>query len=249
MGTRLPIKRMIIGIIGSDLSEVSLLLSKTKIKKKITISDIPFFIGILEGIPVVICISKQGTVNAGLASCLLIQKFKASKIIFNGAGGSLVEDLNFRDVVISSGCLFWNVNYTPIGVPISQYPSLKLSVYKANKKLIKLAENVKNIDFNTHIGKILTSNVFLANTKLRDKLRIKFNGLCAETEGAAVGQIAFLNHIPYVVYRGISDFSNENSPEDIEKFGVLASQNAQKVTLGVLSQLYCQNKLNIVDFN
>ncbi|WLR41462.1 5'-methylthioadenosine/adenosylhomocysteine nucleosidase [Bacillus carboniphilus] len=232
------VAKLKIGIIGAVPIEVELLLSKMNIQQKVIIADIPFFTGMIKQIPVVVCISKIGTVNAALASTLLIENFNVESIVFNGAAGALVTDVNFGDVIVSSGTQFWNVNYTAIDVPISQYPDLRISVYKANKRLIHLAKNSQEqVDFCIEIGKVLTANTFVADVELRDKLRMKFNGLCVETEGAAVGQVTSLNKIPYIVFRGISDFSNKNSPKDINIFGKLAADNAQKVTLNVLAQL------------
>lgn len=53
-----------------------------------------------------------------------------------------------------------------------------------------------------------------------DKRRIvkHFNALATEMEGAALAQVAWLNRIPFVVLRSISDNANADSPMDYPTF-------------------------------
>ncbi|MEG0377545.1 MAG: 5'-methylthioadenosine/adenosylhomocysteine nucleosidase, partial [Eubacterium sp.] len=57
--------------------------------------------------------------------------------------------------------------------------------------------------------------------ELKKELTALFGGACVEMEGAAIGQVAYVNQIPYTVIRSISD----NADGDLtETYG----QNFQK---------------------
>ena len=50
------------------------------------------------------------------------------------------------------------------------------------------------------------------------KINTKFNALCVDMEGAAISQVAYLNHIPFLIIRSISDTPNNNNVVTYEEF-------------------------------
>ncbi|SFS98000.1 5'-methylthioadenosine/adenosylhomocysteine nucleosidase [Marininema halotolerans] len=235
---------MIIGIIGPSMTEIALLLREMKIEKKFTIAKTLFFKGMLRGVKVVVCRSRDGKVNAGLATRELIARFGAKSIILNGVAGAINPNLRILDVVISTGTQFHDVNYTRVGVPLSEYPNLRIAVYQANPPLVRLAQQSakKQPYIRATTGKILTGDQFIASPIRKYLLRKVFHGEAVESEGAGVGQASFLNHTPYVVIRSVSDLANRVAPIDFRILVRLAAINAQRVTLGVLDELNNKRK-------
>ena len=62
-------------------------------------------------------------------------------------------------------------------------------------------------------------------------------GSCTEMEGAAIGQAAYLNHIPYLVIRAISDKADDSAQMDyptFEKQAILHSVRLVEHMMGML---------------
>ena len=60
---------------------------------------------------------------------------------------------------------------------------------------------------------------------MKEKIREKFNCDCVEMEGAAVAQVCYLNKIPFIVIRSISDIPNGKNEIDFNEYLELASKN------------------------
>jgi adenosylhomocysteine nucleosidase len=56
-------------------------------------------------------------------------------------------------------------------------------------------------------------------------------------EGASIGQVCYLNSVPFVVIRSISDNAINGSHVDYEKFSPLAIKNSVAILKNMLSVL------------
>ena len=71
---------------------------------------------------------------------------------------------------------------------------------------VKTAVEVcKQADIKTHIGRIVSGDQFVADSKAESTIQNAFGGLCTEMEGATIAQVAYLNDVPFVIVRAISD--------------------------------------------
>ena len=52
----------------------------------------------------------------------------------------------------------------------------------------------------------------------RKELHEQFNAECVEMEGAAVAQVCYLDNIPFIIIRSISDKANGNEKIDFESY-------------------------------
>ena len=64
---------------------------------------------------------------------------------------------------------------------------------------------------------------------MKEKIRNEFDCDCIEMEGAAVAQVCYLNKIPFIVIRSISDIPNGENEIDFKKYLELASKNCAKI--------------------
>lgn len=76
---------------------------------------------------------------------------------------------------------------------------------------------------NVKIGIIGTADKFLTDLEEAEEIRRLFNADCVEMEGAAIAQVCYLNKIPFLVIRGISDIMNKNNKIDFNEFLELSS--------------------------
>jgi adenosylhomocysteine nucleosidase len=228
-----------IGVIGALDVEVALLLKQMIIKKGVKRSGVTFFRGKLSGVPVVVCVSGIGKVNAAKTTQTLIDRFKVKAIIFTGVAGSIAPTLSIGKSVISTKTQQYDVDFTAIGFPPGVIPGLKTSVFPAAPFLIRLAQRAarKIPQVRARLGKILSGDQFVASQAKSRRLYRLFGGVCVEAEGATTGQVCFLNKVPYVVIRTISDRADRQAPEEFGRFTRLAARRSQRIVLKMFRAL------------
>ena len=109
---------------------------------------------------------------------------------------------------------------------------MKKSIFKCDKNLIELANEANDIP-RVFRGKILSGDTFIDNPQYARYLYNRFNALAVEAEGAAIGQVCYLNNIPYITIRTISDlsWSYEKAPDLFNKYLKKTSVKSQKIIL------------------
>ena len=64
-----------------------------------------------------------------------------------------------------------------------------------------------------------------------------FQGLCTEMEGAAIAQTAYLNGLPFIVVRAISDKADDSASMDYPAFEKKAVQHSVNLIEGLLEAM------------
>lgn len=75
------------------------------------------------------------------------------------------------------------------------------------------------------LGIIASGDIFCTDINMKEKIRKKFNADCVEMEGASIAQVCFLNKIPFIVVRSISDTPNGKNQIDFNEYLKVASKN------------------------
>ena len=71
----------------------------------------------------------------------------------------------------------------------------------------KAAENVSDIHITQ--GRVASGDQFVAGGEVAKKIKENFGDVAAvEMEGASMAQVAYLNKVPFVILRSISDKAN-----------------------------------------
>lgn len=205
-----------LGIIGAMEMEIETLKKEMKIEEIKEHASMQFYRGTLDKTEVVVVRCGVGKVNAALCVQTLVDLFEVSCIINTGVAGSLSGQLKIGDIVISSAAIHHDVDVRIFGYALGEVPGLKTVEFKASEELIALSEKCcreVNPDTNVVVGKIVSGDSFVSNRETKDALFSNFHALCAEMEGASVAQSAFLNHVPFVIIRAISDQADENDKD------------------------------------
>ena len=79
--------------------------------------------------------------------------------------------------------------------------------------------------------------LFVADSELKQYLLEQFQPMCTEMEGAAIAQAAYLNQIPYLIIRAISDKADGNAQIDYPVFEAAAIQHTVKLVLELCAML------------
>ena len=65
----------------------------------------------------------------------------------------------------------------------------------------------------------------------------QFGGMCTEMEGAAIAQAAYLNSIPFVIIRAISDKADDSAHMDYGEFEAKAVEHSVNLMLALVKRL------------
>ena len=221
-----------IGIIGAmelEVEELKSRLTEVKITEK---AGMAFYEGILNGAKVVIVRCGIGKVNAALCVQILVDLFEVTHLINTGVAGSLNATLDIGDILISRDCIQHDMDVSPLGYEPGIIPQMKTSCFQADDRLADLALNScrkVNPDIHALIGRVVSGDQFIATKEVKDKLISLFHADCAEMEGAAIAHGAYLNAVPFVIIRAISDKADDSAQMDYPSFEKAAAGHCAKL--------------------
>lgn len=229
-----------IGIIGAMELEVEELKSKMQTKQIVEKAGMSFFEGVLNGKDVVIVKSGIGKVNAGICTQILADKFDVDAVINTGVAGSLRAEINIGDIVVSTDACEHDMDVTALGYEKGIIPQMNTSFFQADEKLVKAACEVcreVNPDISVYEGRVVSGDQFIGSNDMKEILRQMFQGSCAEMEGAAIAHAAYLNEIPYVVIRAISDKADGSAQMDYPEFEQAAAKHSAKLVETLVTRI------------
>lgn len=230
----------IIGIIGAMDEEVNQLkekLTQTEVKTK---AGMDFYSGVLNGKQCVIVRSGIGKVNAAICTQILINEYKIDAVINTGIAGSLRNEINIGDMVISEDALQHDVDATGFGYEYGVIPRMETSVFKADKKLADKALEVckeVNKDISVFQGRIVSGDQFISDKLKKNWITEHFGGYCTEMEGASIAQTAYLNEIPFLIIRAISDKADDSAHMDYGMFEAKAIEHTVNFVTGLIKEI------------
>ncbi|MFR1112653.1 MAG: 5'-methylthioadenosine/adenosylhomocysteine nucleosidase, partial [Blautia sp.] len=203
-----------IGIIGAMEEEVAALKEKMEQVQVIRKASMEFSQGSLEGKQVVVVRSGIGKVNAAVCTQILIDDFKVDRVINTGIAGSLRKEINIGDIVLSTDVLHHDVDARGFGYQKGQIPRMEVLSFPGDEEMIRLGEQVcrqVNPEIQVFRGRVASGDQFISERKVKEEIIENFQGYCVEMEGAAIGQTAWLNGVPFLIVRAISDKADDSA--------------------------------------
>lgn len=222
----------IIGVIGAMEEEVSMLIGQMKNKETKVMAGMEFNRGKLWDIDAVIVKSGIGKVNMAICTQILVDVYKVTAVINTGVAGGLYEKLNVGDIVISSDVVQHDMDATGFGYKPGQIPRMDVYSFPADQALMKLAEEsckLVNTDIQCFTGRVATGDQFISSNEKKQWIIDNFDAYCAEMEGGAMAQTAYLNKVPFVVIRAISDKADNSATVTYEEFEQQAIVHTMKL--------------------
>ncbi|ERI91300.1 MTA/SAH nucleosidase [Clostridiales bacterium oral taxon 876 str. F0540] len=228
-----------IGIIGAMDEEVEILLKEIILERKEKKAKMEFSLGKLWGQEVVVVRSGIGKVNAAVCAQILADDFNTDYIINVGIAGGIGDNINPGDIVIADNLVQHDMDTSAFGDKFGQIPRLETFDFKCSKELMIIAEEAckKFGKSKSFIGRIVTGDQFVADIEKIKWLKDEFDALACEMEGGSIAQVCYLNNIPFVVIRSISDNANTGAHMDYEKFKYIAVGNSVNILRGMLENM------------
>ena len=219
----------IIVAMREELEEILKIMNNT-IKKEIY--NIKYFEGSINKSNIIIVESGVGKVNAARITQILIDKLEVEEIINVGSAGALNEELNIGDIVIADKLVQHDFDITAFNHNKGYITGVG-DYIETDKTLIEKfknsADKIENRTYKIKVGTIASGDIFCTDTNMKDKIYSKFNADCVEMEGAAIAQVCYLDNIPFIVIRSISDTPNGNNAIVFDEFVKLASKRCSEI--------------------
>lgn len=229
-----------IGIIGAMEEEIAFLREKIEIITTKSLLGLTYHIGRFSGHQVVLVKSGIGKVNAAICTQAMIDHFGVDFVINIGVAGALSPELKIGDILISTDAVQHDMDTTDFGDPIGIIPRMPVSYFPADEALIALAQKAADtchLDCRILTGRVASGDQFISSKAAREAIRKNVQGDCAEMEGAAIAHACFLNRIPFVILRAISDEANEQAGVSFDEFCVKAAKNSSLLAETMISLL------------
>lgn len=230
----------IIGIIGAMEEEIECLKACMEIVTTKNIVGLTFYIGRYDGKNIVLVRSGIGKVNAAICTQAMIDHFGVDYVLVLGVAGALSEKLKIGDVLISMDAVQHDMDTSSLGDPVGTIPRMAESYFKADPELIRLAQEAAAEiaqDYSVITGRVASGDQFISTSEAKAKIRRDVQGDCAEMEGAAIAHACWLNRIPFLIIRAISDGAGEDAGMSFERFCVVAAKRSSELVEGLLQRL------------
>ena len=218
-----------LGIIGAMNIEVDSLKNEMENPTINIIAGMDFYEGVIGGKDVVVVKCGIGKVNAAMCTQILADRYNVDAVINTGVAGSLNNDIDICDIVISTVAQEHDMDVTALGYEKGIIPDMHVSIFEADRKLVELTKKSAKeagLDVKVFEGKVVSGDQFISTHEKKESLKNSFGGDCAEMEGAAIAHVASLNNIPFLVIRAISDKADGGAHMDYPTFEKKAAANS-----------------------
>ncbi|QHI72700.1 5'-methylthioadenosine/adenosylhomocysteine nucleosidase [Aminipila terrae] len=227
-----------VGIICPCEGEFKPYIGDFKEETKMNKAGLTFLQGTLANTAVVFVISGVCKVNAALAAQMLIDMYQVRMIINSGTAGGMASEVGLLDTVVSTEVCYHDVNIVNI---VELYPFMNAEdpYFKADENLLKCAESVVekgNFPQKIHFGRMATGEKFIVD-KERKEINEAFAPLCADMETAAIAHVCYVNKVPFIAVRSITDTEEHSGVDNCEANFLAASELSKNFVLQMLQEI------------
>lgn len=223
---------MKIGIIGAMDVEVARLTREMVKEREVEKAGMHFCEGWIGGTEVVVVRCGIGKVNAGLCVQILCDLFGVTHVINTGIAGSLDDEINIGDVVVSIDAMYHDMDVSGLGYEPGQVPQIDVLSFAADAMLREAAVKACREaapEIGVFEGRVVSGDQFICDRSRKNEIVKTFGGLCTEMEGAAVAQAAYVNGLPFVIVRAISDKADESVHVSYDVFEAKAAEHCAAI--------------------
>ncbi len=231
---------MTIGIIGAMEEEITNVLEDMNVVATKNALGLDFYLGTLNNSNnnIVLVRSGIGKVNAALCAQVLIDLFAVDAIINVGVAGAIEKNIKIGDIVISTDAVQHDFDTSALGDEPGVISRMDTSVFYADPLLIEAAKKaVESIGFPVYEGRIASGDQFVSEPALKEKIATLFNPICCEMEGAAIAHACYLNRVPFVIIRAISDNAEEGCDVNYERFFRESAVTAGRIIKNMIAEI------------
>ena len=225
---------MRIGIIVAMSKELDLLLPLLQDSEESRMSGFVFHRGKMGRHDVMVMQCGIGKVNAAMGALTLVNAFLPDFIINSGVAGGADQSVNVMDVVAGERVAYHDVWCGPES-ELGRVQGLPL-YFEGAKRLLKFLPDRSDI----HKGLICSGDQFIGTMESIDKIKGNFpDALAVDMESGAIAQVCYVNHVPFLALRVISDSpgaGHDNTRQYLD-FWTDAPQESFKIVQDIINKL------------
>lgn len=218
----------LIGIIGAmDIEVDALIESMDEIEERI-ISSVRFVKGKLFGKDVVVAKCGIGKVFAAICAQTMILEYNPCAIVNTGVAGSLEKGFNVLDVAVAKSVVQHDMDTSAIGDPKGLISGINVVYIDTCEKVSTALKKASlSVECNVKEGIIASGDKFMADASEKESINKEFGAIACEMEGASIGQVCYVNKVPFGILRTISD--GDGAEMDYMTFAPKAAMQAAKI--------------------
>ena len=113
-------------------------------------------------------------------------------------------------------------------------------IFLADERMMNLAKEAcekVNPGIRALTGRIVSGDQFISDKAVKNRLIDLYHADCTEMEGAAIAHSAYLNGIPFIIIRAISDKADDSAEMDYPTFERIAAHRCAAVTMQLAAAL------------
>ena len=223
-----------IGILCAGDTELAPFLEHMKGQQITEKAMLKFHTGTINHVNVSAVYSGVCKVNAAIAAQLLIDMFHVDLIINAGTAGGRKEGVQLFDTVISERVIYHDV---ADDILTDFHPWLKSNYFPADQELCAIARAYSRRSKHPVLfGTMVTGEQFIEDER-REEINQKFDPLSTDMETAGVAHVCYVNRIPFLAVRTITDTVTHQGIETFDQNCEAASEISAEIVLGILGQL------------
>lgn len=194
--------------------------------------NLRFLKGKIQGRNCILVKSGVGKVNAARTTQIVLNQFNIQYVINVGAGGSINGLLNIGDVLIGKEVVQHDFDITAFGHSKGYITGVGDRII-CNRELVneleQIIQSMPERSYQIKIGVIATGDIFCTEPWMKDKIRAKFDADVVDMECAAIAQVCYLDNVPFMVIRSISDTPNGENASTFDENLKLASKRCANI--------------------
>lgn len=226
---------MKIGIICAAEKELAPFLPQIEGIKTSEKAMLKFYEGKIGGTEVAAVVCGICKVNAAIAAQILIDGFGAAAVINSGTAGGMDAKLRIYDTVVATECCYHDVAEN---ILTEYHPHKKTVFFESSPQLFGLAQNaVKKLGLrNVYFGRMATGEAFITDEG-RGRIIEKYSPLSVDMETAGIAHVCYVNGIPFLSIRCITDTAEHSGNETFHANCARASENAAELVTEIVKEL------------
>lgn len=227
-----------IGIVvamDEERDAIKSLMTNLEIKQ---ICNLIFILGKIQNKDCILIKSGLGKVNAARTTQILIDNFDIGYVINMGAAGSVNCLLEIGDILIGKHVVQHDFDITAFGHSKGYITGIGDKVECDRDLVDQFEETIKNIperSYKIKLGVVASGDIFVTDIGMKDKIRAKFNADVVDMECASVAQVCYLDNVPFITIRAISDVPDGDNAGTFDENLKLAAKRCGNVLKEFLS--------------
>lgn len=231
-----------VGLAGAFGAELAPLREGMSLTRTVTAGGVDYTVGRVGESDVVLIHAGPGMVNAAARLQHAADHFTLTHVIFSGVAGGLDPDLPLGAVVVPGHWVnhqFGAVTadgFTPMPLDVRPFSGtpVPLPGFDVDGALLDIARSLPDVEAG---GTGVSGDLFVADESARAFLADAFGARIVDMESAAAAQVAYLNGIPFIAVRAISDQAGGEALVEITASVEAAARAAGEAVIEVVRRI------------